>query len=64
MNMQLRQCFARAQPTRLKISQKIFYFQKSQNFKIWLQKRRIGNLATQELKMRIMYARKLPIFYV
>jgi len=34
---------------------------KSQNFKIWLQKRQIDNPATQELRMRIKYARKLSI---
>jgi len=36
--------------------------QKSQNFKVWLQKSQIGNPATQELRMRMKYARKLSIF--
>jgi len=47
----------------------LFYFQKkpkvfkkSQNFKIWLQKSQIGNPATQELRMRIKYARNLSNF--
>jgi len=65
MNMQLRQGFVRAKPIRLEISQIIlafFYFQKSQNFKIWFQKIQIGNPATQDLRMRIKYARKLSIF--
>jgi len=75
MNMQLRQCFARAKLIRLKISQKkpdfsgFSYFKKkpkvfikSQNFKIWLQKSQIGNPATQKLRMRIKYARKGYIF--
>jgi len=56
MNMQLRQCFARAKPIRLKISQKnpdfsgFFYFQKKlkvlkkQNFQIWLQKAKLATL--------------------
>jgi len=56
MNMQLRQCYARAKPIRLKISQKKpdfsdFYFQKkpkvfkkSQNFKIWLKKNKLATL--------------------
>jgi len=35
---------------------------KSQNFKIWLQKNQIGNPATQELRMRIKYARILSVF--
>jgi len=56
MNMQLRQCFARAKPVRMKKRQKKpvfvwhFDFQKSQrcskgvqNFKFWLQKSQIGN---------------------
>jgi len=34
-------------------------FKNSQNFKIWLQKNQIGNPATQELRMRMKYARKL-----
>jgi len=70
MNMQLRQCLARAKPIRPKISQKSQTFldffiskkakgvKKSQNFKIWLQKSQIGNPATQQLRMRIKYARK------
>jgi len=74
MNMQLRQRFASAKPIRLKISQKKpdfsdFLFankakglQKSQKFKIWLQKSQIGKPATQELRMRIKCARKLSIF--
>jgi len=74
MNVQLRQCFARAKLIRLKISQKKSDFsgcfiskkakgvQKSHNFTIWLQKSQIGNPATQELRMRIKYARKLAIF--
>jgi len=37
-------------------------FKKSQNFKIWLQKRRIVKPATKELRMRMKYARKLAIF--
>jgi len=71
MNKQLRKCFARAKPIRLKISQKKTDFsaffiskkangvKKSQNFKIWHQKSQIGNAATQELSMRIKYVRKL-----
>ena len=72
VNMQLRQCFARVKPIWLKISQKnpefsgFFISKKSQrcsknnqNFKIWFQKKQIGNPATQELRMRIKYARKL-----
>jgi len=43
MNMQFRQCFARAKPFRLKKANKAKYVKKSQNFKIWLQKRQIGN---------------------
>jgi len=39
-----------------------FYFQKSQNFKIWLQNIQIGNPAAQDLRMRIKYVRKLSIF--
>jgi len=75
MNMQLIQCFDRANPIRLKIIQKktdfssFFYFQKkpkvfknSQNLKIWLQKSKIGKPATQKLRMRIKYTRKLSIF--
>jgi len=72
MNMQLRQCFARAKPIRLKISQifltflfpkKPEVFKKSQNLKIWLHKSQIGNPATKELRrMRMKYARKLSIF--
>jgi len=58
MNMQLRQCFARVKPIRLKISQKKpdfsgFFISK---------KKQIGNPATQELRMRIKYARKLSFF--
>jgi len=65
MNMQLRQCFARAKPIRLKISQKKTDFsdiflskkakrvQKSQNLKIWLHKSQIDNPATKELRMRM-----------
>ena len=50
--MQLRQCFARAKPFRLKNSQTLssFFnsktnkdFEKSQNFKTWLQKIQFGN---------------------
>jgi len=37
-------------------------FKNSLNFIIWLQKSQIGNPATQELRMRIKYARKLSIF--
>jgi len=37
-------------------------FKKSQNFKIWFQKSQIDNPATQELRMRIKYARKRYIF--
>ena len=74
MHMQFRQCFARAKPTQLKISQKkpefsdFFISKKSQwcekkpEFEIWLQKSQIGNPATQELRMRIKYALKLSIF--
>jgi len=36
--------------------------QQSQNFKICHQKSQIGNPITQELRMRIMYARNLSIF--
>jgi len=64
MNMQLRQGFARAKPIRLKISQiflAFFISKKTQNFKIWLQKIQIDNPATQDLRMCIKYARKLPI---
>jgi len=56
MNMQLRQCFSRAKPFRLKksqilpdfvwlflISKKAKDVQKSQNFKIWPQKTQDGN---------------------
>ena len=53
MNMQLRQCFSRAKPFRLKkiqilsgifwIPKKPKVFEKSQKFKIWLQKSQIGN---------------------
>jgi len=61
MNMQLRQCFSRSKPFRLKKSQRFylasFDFQKkpkvlikSQNFKIWLEKGQIGNLAMQYLR--------------
>jgi len=69
MNMQTRQCFARAKPIRLKISQKkpdfsdfLFpkkakVFKKSQNFKIWLQKSQIGNSSPKELRIRMKYAR-------
>jgi len=42
-------------------SKKVKGVQKSQNFKIWLRKSQIDNDATQELKMRIKYARKLLI---
>jgi len=37
-------------------------FKKRNNFKIWLQKSLFGNPATQELRMRMKYARKLSIF--
>jgi len=68
MNMQLRQSFARVKHIRLKKSQ-IFlalFPKKAKGVqkkaedqgKIWLQKIRIGNAATQELRMRIKYARK------
>jgi len=36
--------------------------EKSQSFKIWLQKSQIGNPATQELRMRVKYAKNLSIF--
>jgi len=73
MNMQLRQRFTRANPNRLKISQKsqiflAFFIPKKiqrcskQAKNTWLQKSQIGNLATQELRMRIKYARKHSIF--
>jgi len=61
MSMQVRQCFARAKPIRLKISQKkpdfsgFFISKKTKAVK----KSQIGNPATQELRMRIKYARKL-----
>jgi len=64
MNMQLRQCFARAKPMRLKISQKkphfsgFFISKKAKG----VQKSQIGNSATQELRMCIKYVRKLSIF--
>jgi len=62
--------FVRAKPIRLKISLTFFFLfpkkakgvQQSQNFKICHQKSQIGNPFTQELKMRIMYARNLSIF--
>jgi len=38
-------------------------FKKSQNFKIWLQTSRIGNPATNELRMRIKCARNISTFY-
>ena len=53
---------------RFVMNKQLFYFQKSQrcsksqNFKVWLQKSRIVNPATQELRMRMKYARKLSIF--
>jgi len=74
MNMQVRQCFARAKPIGLKINQKKSDFsgflfpkkakgvQKSHNFKIWLEKSQIGNPPTQELRMCIKHALKLSIF--
>jgi len=64
MNMQHRQRFARAKPYFLAffICKKAKGVPKSQNFKIWLQKSQIGNPATQELRMRIKYARILSIF--
>jgi len=66
-------CQSQAYPTENKPEKNIFfwlfYFQKKsngvkkkQNFKIWRQKSQIGNDATQELRMRIKYARKLSIF--
>jgi len=53
MNMQLRQCLARAKPFRLKKNKKpdfdcIFDFKKSRNFKIWFQKFQIGNPARNQ----------------
>jgi len=42
MNMQLRQCFARAKPFRLKKDRFCLAFF-SHNFKIWPQKSQIGN---------------------
>ena len=53
---------------RFVINMQLFYFQKSQrcskylNFKVWLQKSEIGSPATQELRMRMKYARRLSIF--
>jgi len=74
MNMQLRQCFARAKHIRLKISQKrpdfsgFFISKKAKgikkrpNFKIWLQKSQIGNPTTQELRMRISTQENIKFF--
>jgi len=61
MNMQLRQCFASFFWLFL-FPKKAKGVKESQNFKIWLQKSAIGNPATQELRMRIKYARILSIF--
>jgi len=50
MNMQLRQCFGRANPDfsgYFNFQKKPKVFKKSQNFKIWLQKIQFGNPATQ-----------------
>jgi len=56
MNMQLRECFSRSKPFRLKknrfclaffdFQKKPKVFKKSQNLKIWLQKSHIGNSGT------------------
>jgi len=65
MNMQLRQCFGRANPDfsgYFNFRKKPKVFKKSQNFKIWLQKIQFGNPATQELRMLIKYARIFSIF--
>jgi len=48
-------CQSQAYPT-----EHFFISKKCQ--KIWHQKKQIGNAATQELRMRIKYARKLSIF--
>jgi len=37
-------------------------FKKSQNFKIWLQRSQFDRPATQDLRMRIKYAKKLSFF--
>jgi len=67
MCMQLRQCFSRANPIRLKISQIFLAFlfpkkakgvKKARISKSGF-KKQIGNPATQEMRMRIKYARKL-----
>jgi len=65
MNMQLRQGFVRPKPIRLKISQKkpdfldFFISKKARISKSGFKK---SKLATQDLRMRIKYARKLSIF--
>jgi len=70
MNMQLRQCFARAKPFRMKkarfslaffdFQKKPKVFKKSQNFKIWLQKCQIGNPGCETL---LFFLLRRPKYY-